>query len=261
MMKEKEKYWEKRGREGYLYRNEYFYTITPIGFYYKRREILLEKIENELAKFKSNANVLDFGCGDGFYSFYFKKKFPGFNFFGCDISNAMISKAKQLADEKQIDCCFKQSDSKIPFDKKFDFVIIIAVFAHVLEQKTLSKIVKNIYECLSPKGKVVLFECTSKRSRRGKTWHRRSTEYYRELFIKNNFKTTTENLISFPFYNWVGRPILYIITYIIFGGNFIRANSNKHYQKLTEIIINVSNKFNSLFKSNDGNTFFIFEKL
>lgn len=259
-MTTKEKYWEKRGREGYLYRNEYFYTITPIAFYYKRRERLLKNLYAELAKLKSGANILDFGCGDGFYSFYFKKQFPKLNFFGCDISETMIDKARELADEKKVDCCFKHSNSKIPFDKKFDLVIITAVFAHILDDNLLNTIVEDIYQQLAPNGKVVLFECTNKHPRCGKTWHRRTPDYYKNLFEKNNFKTNSENLISFPFYNWIGRPFLYIIVYIFFRGNFIKANSNKHYQKLTEIIINISEQFNNLFKSSEGNTFFIFEK-
>jgi len=259
-MNKKNKYWEKRGREGYLYRNEYFYTITPIGFYYKRREILLKNLTDEFSKLDSGANVLDFGCGDGFYSFYFKEKFPKLNFFGCDISESMIDKAKELSNEQNINCCFKHSKEEIPFDKKFDLIIITAVFAHVLDQNVLNQIVNNLYDSLSLNGKVVLFECTNKHPRSGKTWNRRTPYFYKNLFEKNSFKCINENLIAFPFYNWVGRPILYIITYILFGGNFIKANSNNFYQKLTEKIINISKKFNNLFKSSEGNTFFVFEK-
>ena len=37
----KDAYWEQRGAEGFEYRGETFYTITPIGFYYERRRKLL----------------------------------------------------------------------------------------------------------------------------------------------------------------------------------------------------------------------------
>ena len=59
-------YWERRGRLKCYYKNEEFYTITPIPYYYKRRKIILELIEEYISKGEVQ-KVCDFGCGDGWY--------------------------------------------------------------------------------------------------------------------------------------------------------------------------------------------------
>lgn len=38
----KNQYWEERGKGYCFYKGEDFYTITPIPYYFKRREILLK---------------------------------------------------------------------------------------------------------------------------------------------------------------------------------------------------------------------------
>ncbi len=72
-MTTKEKYWEKRGCEGYLYRNEYFYTITPVAFYYKRRDLRLEKLTEKIILISEKFNNL-FNSSEGNTFFVFEKK-------------------------------------------------------------------------------------------------------------------------------------------------------------------------------------------
>jgi len=54
-------YWNSRGSNFFKYKGEYFYTITPIPHYYKRRKLLLNLIGERL---RDKNAVLDYGCGD-----------------------------------------------------------------------------------------------------------------------------------------------------------------------------------------------------
>jgi hypothetical protein len=66
-----ENYWLDRGNNLYEYKGEKYYTITPIPYYLKRRELLLKNVENiinKLVEKKRFLKICDYGCGDGYYA-------------------------------------------------------------------------------------------------------------------------------------------------------------------------------------------------
>ena len=67
--------WEICSNAGFLFQDEVFYTITPIGFCYYRREALLASMERVLQGLPAADSVLDFGCGDGFLTCRFARQF------------------------------------------------------------------------------------------------------------------------------------------------------------------------------------------
>jgi SAM-dependent methyltransferase len=87
-------YWDERGAKSFLYKGERFYTITPIPFYYKRRKILI-KLLKEIIHNDAVNTVFDYGCGDGYYLKIFSGFFPGKKYYGADISQEMIARAKE----------------------------------------------------------------------------------------------------------------------------------------------------------------------
>lgn len=71
----------------------------------------------------TDAKILDFGCGDGFYSINFSKIFPQLCFWGCDISRAMIEKAYRANRIEGTNFCLKHTEGIIPFDDRFHIII------------------------------------------------------------------------------------------------------------------------------------------
>jgi SAM-dependent methyltransferase len=87
-------YWNERGKTSFLYKGEYFYTITPIPFYYTRRKLLIKLLKNIISD--DIHTICDYGCGDGYYLKKLNEMIPQKKYFGMDISEEMIHKAKAL---------------------------------------------------------------------------------------------------------------------------------------------------------------------
>jgi SAM-dependent methyltransferase len=92
--------------------------------------------------------ALDFGCGNGVFSEVLKKALPGWEIFGCDISENAIVNAKNRCP----DCTFFVSDDEQSVDIKFDLIFSHHVLEHVydidktmLEMSNLSKSISSIF--------------------------------------------------------------------------------------------------------------------
>lgn len=59
-------YWNDRANKRYRYKKENFYTITPIPYYYKRREVIVRLLVERIVTNRAQ-RVCDYGCGDGEY--------------------------------------------------------------------------------------------------------------------------------------------------------------------------------------------------
>jgi len=252
-------YWEQRGRNGFDYGGENVYTLTPLGYYMERRRILLEKLDAFFGKENRPLDVLDFGCGDGFYSLHLVGDFPNLSFWGCDISVSMIEKAERLRSRAKLPCTFARSKGAIPFRKCFDIILAVAVLAHIVDEEQLREIVCDMARHLKKHGKVVLFEITGGHIRSGKTWKRRRPRDYVQLFEQCGFNSVSEDFISFPAYNAVGRFIFYGAAYLLFGGDFLRANKNYAYRKGSELFMRYMAKPGGKPGKSDGNSLLIFE--
>lgn len=198
------KYWESRGEGIVHYKGESFYTVTSLPYYLKRRNVLLSKIKAYIYDNNSErGSILDFGCGDGYYTTWAKQHFPEAQVCGCDLSSNMIASSISRADQMNLDIKYRVSDSNIPFKEKFDIIIIVAVFAHIMDEDLLmNSIIKDLKNHIKENGVLLLFESTGIEPRKGKTWHRRSKEFYESLFSINGFTLDSTYSIQYPFFQY-----------------------------------------------------------
>ena len=253
-------YWENRGKRKYYYRGEDFYTITPIPYYYQRRNVLLNLLENEISEYREQTHeitVLDFGCGDGFYSVYTRELLSNSSVWGYDVAHSMILRAKKKrgsAHKRKI-----TFSTKLPIHKKFDIVYIFSVFAH-LTDKQIKYVLDILPNLLNHSGKILLFEATGNESFKGKNWFRRTEQDYIELFQKNNLKLLNKNIIVFPFYNKCRYRFIKPIAKLFFSSDILRANNSVLFLWINEFLLFLSRFLDKFFTDHDGNTFFVFNK-
>jgi SAM-dependent methyltransferase len=238
-------YWEHRGQFSYTYKGETFYTVTPIPYYYKRRQLLLKYI-NLFIESEDIKSVCDFGCGDGEYIRYFGNKYPDKNYFGVDISASMIERAKRTVSFAK----FHVSANGITFKNKFDLIYSIAVFAHI-EDKQIPLLFDNIYKHLNFPGRFILFEQTGHRRRQGKTWNRRTTDEYISLALKSGFRIEQRCLIVFPIHRFFEKkvhPLIIFFMKLFKVGHdsherCLIANQSRTYQAISKIFLSISLMF------------------
>jgi 2-polyprenyl-3-methyl-5-hydroxy-6-metoxy-1,4-benzoquinol methylase len=129
-------YWNNRGRLGYKFKGEEFYTISPPHMYFDRRKWLCKAIKNFYGvTFHSGAtHLLDWGCGDGWWSMWFYKNF-GSKVTCFDPSGTMLDRAKRrfqgYEHRNDLDPQIVFTKTLNTVGKNFDIVLCIAVLAHV----------------------------------------------------------------------------------------------------------------------------------
>lgn len=80
-------------------------------------------IENEIGKYKGS-KILDIGCGTGRHAIELARR--GYNVTGVDLSEAMIEKAKEKAEDAGLNVDFQVADARsLPFDEQFDLTIML----------------------------------------------------------------------------------------------------------------------------------------
>ena len=235
--------------------------MTPIGLYYRRRNRLLETLADVLAYHPPGAAVLDFGCGDGFYSLWSGLRYPELEFCGCDISQSMIARAERAKLELRLNVDFQVSNGSIPFAGPFDTLLVLAVFAHISDERAIREIVVSFADRVDIGGKVVLFEMTAPRPRVGATWARRTPEFYCDIFRDIGFRVVRIELLSYPTYNLIGRYLFVGLTKVFFRGNYVKANGNAAYRLLSDVFMQCSALSDQFLKSGEGNTVFVFERI
>jgi len=262
------KYWEDRGNIYYEYKGEEYYTITPIPYYAKRREILLNKIDNiiyRLIESDKTLKICDFGCGNGYLTCHIALKFPKCEIIGIDISKSMINKAKERTGVLKVNnLSFQVLKDISMIENKFDVILIVAVLQHVIDYRKVRSLVLSIYDKINKSGKVLVFEATSETQRTGNTWIRRVESDYVKIFKENNFKLLNRELIAFPFFNIYELRILGILKKFIKGNSIQKCmviNKNKFFIILNEFMINISIFFDRFMKPKKGNTLFVFQKM
>lgn len=108
----------------------HYWAKRKEGFLEQRREELhsslaqrwMEQIEHYIPKIKS-LNILDIGCGAGFFSILLAKK--GHRVVGVDLTPEMVEAARILAKEENVDGCFQIMDAEnLKFENEsFDVII------------------------------------------------------------------------------------------------------------------------------------------
>jgi len=155
------------------------YNAIAEGFYNIRQQPITPEIE-QVAKKWMPGKILDIGCSIGNSLLPFAK--TGFQCYGIDISHRMISLAKQYANKHDVRYFLKTSTMlKLPFKKhEFDYVISIAAFHHLDNEKKRLRALSEIKRVLSPEGKFFIT-----------VWYKRTPD--KDVYIPWNRKGVSYN--------------------------------------------------------------------
>jgi len=117
-------------------------------------------LEEELELEKGNS-VLDIGCGTGRHSLELARR--GYNVTGIDISEKMLDKGREIAEEENLDIEFIKANAvDFKLKKRYDGAVCLCEGAFGLlnmgedPMERDIKILKNISNCLKPGGKFIL---------------------------------------------------------------------------------------------------------
>lgn len=106
--------------------------------------------------FTKSDKVLEAGCGDGKFVFYFNSK--GYNFTGLDYVDSVINKNQELARQAGLnENAFQVGDvmDLSKYESQFDVYLSMGVIEH-FKKKEQQLIIKNAYLCLKKGGKAVI---------------------------------------------------------------------------------------------------------
>ncbi len=102
--------------------------------------------------------LIELGCGPGFYACKLAERFRNISVTGVDRSESQLRRARERADALGLsNCCFKRIDALelSCADGKFDIVIASRLFTIVLEQ---NRVIAEMYRVLKPGGRCLIAE-------------------------------------------------------------------------------------------------------
>lgn len=112
-------------------------------------------IESEI-DYNKNFRILDIGCGTGRHALELAKR--GYNVVGIDLSESMIKKAREKAENAGLNVDFQLVDARnLPFEHEFDLAIMICEGAFpLMETDEMNfEILKNAAKSLKNNGKFI----------------------------------------------------------------------------------------------------------
>lgn len=112
-------------------------------------------IEQELKNDKT-LKLLDVGCGTGRHSIELSKR--GYSVTGVDLSESMLSKAREKAAQQNLSIDFQQQDARnLPFEEEFDVAIMLCEGAFpLMETDEMNfQILRNVTKLLKKQGKFI----------------------------------------------------------------------------------------------------------
>jgi SAM-dependent methyltransferase len=253
--------WDERARQSNHYKDEEFYTITPLPYYIKRRGIMLALAEKYVNKADS---IMDYGCGDGWYLEYFAKiKIHSANtvFSGLDLSSEMVKKARSVNPKANI----YVSQSGIRQGEQYELVYTFATLAHIAGDTIISTF-ENIEKSLIKGGKFMLFEQTASNEYVGKNFIRRSIQDYINLGQASGLKLEKTYLIRFSSHAFFERYIAKKYVKWCKGNNEfekrLNANSHKFYRFMSRMFLFFDRRpVKNNARCGWGNVLIIFEKV
>lgn len=195
-------YWDQRAQARTFYKGEYFYTITPLPYYVARRKILLDLFSDFLEQ--PTLEILDFGCGDGWYTKWAGDNFPQHKLTGTDISAAMLESARKL----NPGAVFVKAETlnQIP-ERSFDLIYSFAVFAHIPDDE-LQVVFQKLSKLLRPGGRLITFDQVSTKGYQGTTFFRRKFMDYVQFSHSVGLSKDKSCLVDFPLHRYFEMNLL-----------------------------------------------------
>lgn len=147
-------------------------------------------------------DILDLGCGPGLYTQRFAQK--GHKVTGVDFSEHSIAYARKIAEEKNLNICYrKQNYLKLEDKEKFDLAVMIFTDFGVLNPDERIVLLANVERALKPGG-VFIFDVLSdnqyKDCQAPNHWETAQHGFWRNepyLLLSNSFLYETEKIILY----------------------------------------------------------------
>lgn len=138
-----------------------------------------------LKEFDAKKSGLDIACGSGYFTRAIKK--AGYKVVGVDISEEMLSEAKERSLKENLDITFlKQDVTSLKSFEKYDFVTCINDGINYVPKEKLKKVFTNVHKVLNKNG-LFLFDFSS--------------EYKLKQVIANNMFGEDDEDVSYLWFN------------------------------------------------------------
>jgi trans-aconitate 2-methyltransferase len=193
-----------------------------------QKESGLDAINN--FSFKGDESILDIGCGDGKTTIELAKKVPNGKVIGIDPSSNMIDECKKNYSLIKNISFEQKGAEEFSFDIKFDLIVSFFALHYVNDQLT---VLKNIYNALKPRGKLIIRMSGGEQkeiaevfnrepwksifAKQEEKWHSQTEEDYKKLLKEAGFKDFKAKTESHPryftkdeFFNWAMAWVPYV---------------------------------------------------
>lgn len=144
---------------------------------------------NKSKKEFKNKKIIDIGCGNGSFLYFFKMKYKNNEFYGLDIDKTLISKNKKNKFLKDIKFYNGSCENKI-LNKKFDLITMLGTINLFENQK---KIIDNLLKNLKKNGLLIMNLYLNKNdidiNLFYKKYYNKNTYFKNSIFIKSMHRT------------------------------------------------------------------------
>lgn len=102
-----------------------------------------------------SSSVLDVGCGAGRISVYLAER--GYRVNGIDVSEGLLSVARDISKKRNLDIDFLYSEGKLPYqDEEFDTLIGFKILCYIPTRELRNENLKEFYRVLKPGGTCII---------------------------------------------------------------------------------------------------------